>query len=164
MLPARRGGRRWDVRERRSLNREELTRLLEEIPPDYQALFALLASTGLRISEAIGLRWCDLDLDVSPPRLRVRRAIVKGIVGAPKSRYGARTIPLTDDLGRRLRQMMPSDAETEDLVFQNQNHCGRPIEPNSPRKRVLAPAAARAGEHSSATSPAASSRGSTACP
>jgi hypothetical protein len=31
VLPARRGGRRWDVRERRSLNREELTRLLEEI-------------------------------------------------------------------------------------------------------------------------------------
>jgi integrase len=77
VLPARRGGRRWDVRERRSLNREELTRLLEEIPSDYQALFALLASTGLRISEAIGLRWCDLDLDTSPPSLRVRQAIVK---------------------------------------------------------------------------------------
>jgi integrase len=70
VLPARRGGRRWDVRERRSLNRDELARLLEEIPPNYQALFSLLASTGLRISEAIGLRWCDLDLDASPPYLR----------------------------------------------------------------------------------------------
>jgi len=143
VLPARRGGRRWDVRERRSLNREELTRLLEEIPPDYQALFSLLASTGLRISEAIGLRWCDLDLDASPPHLRVRRAIVKGVVGAPKSRYGARTIPLTDDLARQLREMWPSDGDTEDLVFQN--HCGRPIEPHTLRKCVLAPAAARAG-------------------
>lgn len=143
VLPARRGGRRWDVRERRSLNREELTRLLEEIPPDYQALFALLASTGLRISEAIGLRWCDLDLDASPPRLRVRRAIVKGVVGAPKSRHGARTIPLTDDLGRQLREMRAPDGDTEEMVFQN--HRGRPIEPNTLRKYVLAPAASRAG-------------------
>lgn len=27
---------------------------------------------------AIALRWCDLDLNTSPPRLRVRRAIVRG--------------------------------------------------------------------------------------
>ena len=58
----------------------------------------LLASTGLRISEAIALRWCDLDLDLSPPRLQVRRAIVRGIAGAPKSYYGARAIPLAEEL------------------------------------------------------------------
>lgn len=140
VLPARRGGRRWEVRERRSLSREELTRLLEEIPPDYQALFDVLASTGLRISEAIGLRWCDLDLDASPPYLRVRQAIVKGIVGAPKSRHGARTILLTDDLGRRLCQLRSADAKSEDLVFRNGR--GRPLAPNN---RILGPAAARAG-------------------
>lgn len=143
VLPVRRGGRRWDVRERRSLNREELTRLLEEIPPDYQALFTLLASTGLRIFEAIGLRWCDVDLDARPPYLRVRQAIVKGIVGAPKSRHGARTIPLTDDLGRRLCQLRPADAKPEDLVFRNGR--GRPLAPNNLRNRILGPAATRAG-------------------
>lgn len=136
VLPARRGGRRWDVRERRALKRDELTRLLDEIPPGYKPLFQLLAITGLRISEAIGLRWCDLDLDASPPYLRVRQAIVKGVVGAPKSRHGARTIPLTVDLGRQLREMRPSDVDVEDLVFQNRR--GKPIEPNTLRKRVLA--------------------------
>jgi integrase len=143
VLPVRRGGRRWDVRERRSLNREELTRLLAEIPPGYKPLFVLLATTGLRISEAIGLRWCDVDLDARPPYLRVRQAIVKGIVGAPKSRHGARTIPLTDDLGRRLCQLRPADAKPEDLVFRNGR--GRPLAPNNLRNRILGPAATRAG-------------------
>ncbi len=96
VLPSRRGGRRWEVSERRFLTRQQLGRLLAEIPKAHEPLFMLLASTGLRISEAIALRWSDLDLDRSPPRLRVRRAIVKGTVGAPKSRHGARTVPLAD--------------------------------------------------------------------
>jgi integrase len=80
VLPARRGGRRWAVSERRFLTRVQLGQLLTDIPPAYQPLYVLLASTGLRISEAIALRWCDLDLDSSPPRLWVRRAIVRGVV------------------------------------------------------------------------------------
>ncbi len=83
-LPKRRGGRRWEFTERRFLTRQGLGRLLEEIPPAHKPLFLLLASTGLRISEAIALRWCDLDLDSRPPRLRVQRAIVNGVLGAPK--------------------------------------------------------------------------------
>jgi integrase len=141
VLPARRGGRRWNVNERRSLSREQLARLLDEIPLAYETLFVLLASTGLRISEAIALRWCDLDLDASPSRRRVRQTIVRGIVGAPKSRHGARVIPLTDVLGRRLRQLRPSDPDTEELVFHGRH--GGPLRPDNLRNRVLAPAGAR---------------------
>lgn len=53
-----------------------LRRYLVEQPPQ-------LAATGLRISEAIGLRWSDLVLDGPAPHLRVRRAIVKGATVAP---------------------------------------------------------------------------------
>lgn len=143
ILPSRRGGRSWDFRERRFLTRKELGSLLAEIPQAYEPLFVLLASTGLRISEAIALRWCDLDLDASPPRLRVRRSIVDGVVGAPKSRHGARTVPLAGDLALRLCELRPPDAETEELVFRNRD--GRPLNPNNFRNRVLAPAATRAG-------------------
>jgi integrase len=38
-------------------------RLLDEVPAKWRPLFELLAATGLRISEAIGLRWSDLVLD-----------------------------------------------------------------------------------------------------
>jgi integrase len=143
VLPSRRGGRRWAVSERRFQTRMQLGRLLTEIPPAYQPLYVLLASTGLRISEAIGLRWCDLDLDASPPRLQVRRAIVGGVVGAPKSYYGAREIPLAEELAGRLRALRSPDAEDEDLVFPNGR--GRPLNPNNLRNRVLRPAVERAG-------------------
>jgi integrase len=103
VLPRRRAGRAWSTRERRYLTRAELARLLDEVPPKWGPLFELLAATGLRISEAVGLRWSDLVLDGATPHLRVRRAIVKGALVAPKSRHGARLIPLTPDLAAMLR-------------------------------------------------------------
>jgi integrase len=60
VLPRRRAGRAWEMKERRFLTREELGRLLDEAPSKWRPLFDLLAATGLRISEAIALRWSDL--------------------------------------------------------------------------------------------------------
>jgi integrase len=145
-VPRRRGGRRWASSESHFLTRTQLAGLLlDEIPDEHAALFDLVASTGLRISEAIALRWCDLDLDRDPPRLRVHRAIVNGVVSAPKSRHGARTVPLADDLASRLRACRRSDSADDDLVFPSLSGC--PLNPNNLRNRVLRPAAERAGLH-----------------
>jgi len=95
LLPRRRRGRAYEFDERRFLTREQPARLLGEIPDDWQPLFQLLASTGLRISEAIALRVMDVDLDADRPRIHVRRAIVDGQLTGPKSRHGRRTIPAT---------------------------------------------------------------------
>jgi integrase len=142
VLPKRRGGGRWYHSEARFLTPETLGRLLGEIPPAHESFFVLLASTGLRISEAIALRWCDLDLDASEPRLRVRRAIVNGVVGPPKSRHGARSILLNDPLAGALRALRPSDANADDVAFLTRN--GQLLSPANLRNRVLRPAAARA--------------------
>jgi hypothetical protein len=58
-------GRAFEFKERR-VTREELARLLNEIPPKWRPLFDLLAETGLRISEAPGL--------LERPRARLGRA------------------------------------------------------------------------------------------
>jgi integrase len=63
VLPRRRAGRAWEMKERRFLTRDELGRLLDGAPSKGRPLFDLLAATGLRISEAIALRWSDLHLD-----------------------------------------------------------------------------------------------------
>jgi integrase len=73
VLPRRHGGRAWECKERRFLTREELARLLEEVPSKWRPLFELLAATGLQLSEAIALRWSDLELGSGSPRLRVSR-------------------------------------------------------------------------------------------
>jgi integrase len=141
VLPRRRAGRAWSPRERRYLTRVELARLLDEIPDKWRPLFELLAATGLRISEAVGLRWSDLALDDATPHLRVRRAIVKGAVVAPKSRHGARLIPLGHELTARLRAHDPGHAG-DSFVFPGRD--GGPSDQGSLRRRVLVPAAERA--------------------
>jgi integrase len=120
-------------------------RLLDEIPAKWRPLFELLAATGLRISEAIGLRWSDLVLDVPAPHLRVRRAIVKGAIVAPKSRHGARLIPLTPELAATLRAHRPRNGVDDAFVFPGRD--GAASDQGSLRRRVLVAAAeARAAD------------------
>jgi integrase len=128
---------------RHFLTREELAQLLDEVPPERRPLFELLAVTGLRISEAIALCWSDLELDIGQPRLRVSRAIVRGVAGAPKSRHGARLVPLPGDLAAALRALRPPEAADDALVFPGR--AGAPADVGSLRRRVLAPAAGRVG-------------------
>jgi len=143
VLPRRRGGRAWDRQERRFLTRDELARLLDEVPVKWRPLFDLLAVTGLRISEAVALRWCDLELDDGSPRLHVRRSIVRGVTGAPKSRHGDRYVPLPRKLAATLHSLRPPEAGDDAPVFPGRE--GRPADPGALRHRVLAPAAGRAG-------------------
>jgi integrase len=143
VLPRRRAGRAWSTRERRFLTRAELVRLLDEVPAKWRPLFELLAATGLRISEAIGLRWSDLVLDGPTPHLHVRRAIVRGAAVAPKSRHGARLIPLTAELAALLRAHRSRGADDDAFVFPGRD--GGASDQGSLRRRILVPAAARAG-------------------
>jgi integrase len=65
---------------------------------DLYPLWALLASTGMRRSEALGLPWRDVDFDGK--RLSVRQGLVSvdgtPELGPPKSRHAVRTIDLDD--------------------------------------------------------------------
>jgi integrase len=80
--------------EIRAMNQQELATLLGLLPERWRLLFWFLASTGLRISEAIALQWKHLQLDGSMPHVAVRRGIVRGRVEPPKSRHGRREVPL----------------------------------------------------------------------
>jgi integrase len=142
VLPQRRGGRGWHFEQGRFLTRTQLGKLLNEVPTEWRPFFDLLASTGLRISEAIALRWCDLELD-KPAHLWVRRSIVNGVVGAPKSRFGRRCVPIDKALAYRLQALRDPALGEETLVFRGRR--GAPVRPNNVRRRVLMPAAKRAG-------------------
>jgi integrase len=66
----------------RALTREQLAAFLGVVHERFRLMFEFLAVTGLRWSELIELRWGDLRLDGSEPCARVRRAFVRGRVGA----------------------------------------------------------------------------------
>ena len=141
LLPRRRRGRAYEFDERRFLTHEQLARLLAEIPDGWRPFFDLLASTGLRISEAIALRIMDVDLDAEHPRIHVRRAIVDGQLTGPKSRHGRRTIPISHELANRLAALAVNRGET-DLLFVGAQ--GAMLRPGNLRYRVMIPAAQRA--------------------
>jgi integrase len=65
----------------------------------YYPVVLLLARTGLRIGEACGLRWRDVALRTTPPRLTVVWQLDKwGQIVDPKSPTSRRTIPLREEV------------------------------------------------------------------
>ncbi len=102
-------------------------------------------STGLRISEAVAVQWQHLELDGSQPRVRVRRAVVKGRLEPPKSRHGRREVPLSAQLVVALRTHRKATEwnRDEDLVFPSR--VGTVLMQENLRRRLLRPAAEEAG-------------------
>jgi integrase len=130
-LPARAVVEDADAEQTKAMTTEQLAMMLALIPTRHRLLFRVLAATGMRISELLALQWRHLHLDGSAPHLDVRRALVKGRMGPPKSRHGRRSVPLDVRLVRDLRSARrasewPGD---DDLVFPAGN--GKPLHPSN---------------------------------
>ena len=128
----------------RALTQGQLDAFLLVVDPRWRTLFELLAATGLRISEALALRWGDIRLD-GDAAVRVRRAYVRGAYGPPKSKHGYRDVPLPFALTRALRERR---SQTEwpgdrDLVFPSL--AGTVMDQGNLASRTLKPAAQEAG-------------------
>jgi integrase len=65
-----------DGRRVRALSEDELRALLDALPETWQSLVEFLATTGLRISEALALRWSDVDF--GRRRVKVERRLYRG--------------------------------------------------------------------------------------
>ena len=125
----------------KALTEEELGKLLEAIPPEWRLFFDFLAHTGLRIGEAIALRWQDVDL--SRRRVHVRRRFYRGGFDSPKSRYGRRDVPLSQRLAHELELRFMFEENVENLVFPSS--AGTVLDASNLMSRVLKPAARKAG-------------------
>lgn len=128
-------------REIRCWEPDELARFLEQVRgARLEVAWRLLAMTGMRRGEVLGLRWSDVDLDAA--RISVRHAVVTVayavLESTPKS-HQARVIdldPKTVSLlrahrkGQRAeRAQWDGDFRDSDLVVAKEN--GEPIHPQS---------------------------------
>lgn len=85
----------------KSLTRTELTAVLKAIPERQRLIFEVMAGTGCRISEALGLEWRDLGENGST--LRIERQWYRGTLKPnTKTEAGARTVRLSPDLAAKL--------------------------------------------------------------
>jgi len=76
---------------------DQLRRFLDGVHDDrLSAAYVLLATTGMRRGEALGLRWADLDLDHGQAAIRQTVIAVNHVptLGTPKTAKGRRTVRL----------------------------------------------------------------------
>jgi integrase len=128
-----------------ALEVEQVTALVEATPEYWRPLVALLATSGLRISEALGLRRRDLDLAAGSATVRQTVVEVEGrmIVTTPKSRASRRTVKLIPSVVEMLKGLaLPLDPEG--FVF-TQPKKSEPLARTWFNRRVLKPASTRAG-------------------
>jgi integrase len=122
---------------------DEYKKLIQALPLSWRLLVRFLAESGLRIGEAIALEWSDL----GALRVHVERRIYKGKVGRPKSKYGIRSVPISEDLQRKLwaqwKERRKKKGHDQRLVFVSER--GRRIDPGNFSSRIFADAAKAAG-------------------
>jgi integrase len=124
------------------LGPEAIESLTETIDPDYRALVPFLCWSGLRIGEAFALRVADLDLEASPPRVKVERTLTdlgELVESAPKTEAGVRTVPLTANVAAEVAAHIERRGLGKgDHLFPARR--GGPTRLNGWRKRVWNPA------------------------
>jgi integrase len=127
-----------------ALELNEVAGLLDATPDYWKPLVALLATSGLRISEALGL--CRRDLDLVNGTATVRQTVVevegKLILATPKSKASRRAVKLIPSVVSMLKQQaLPLDADG--FVFTLPGKADA-VARTWFNRRVLKPAAARA--------------------
>lgn len=128
-----------DAEEVKALTEAELDQFLRHVEKRWVLFFDFLSQTGLRIGEAIELRYGDIE----GCWLTVARRYYRGKVGLPKGRK-TRRIRITEELARELWQLRKdAHAGAGDLVFTTER--GKRIGTSNLMSRTLKPAAVRAG-------------------
>jgi integrase len=78
--------------EARTISPRQSWEIWAQLPEPESTLTLLAATTGLRISECLGLQWGDVDFNAQV--IQVRRTWTAGKVGAPKSKASQAAVPL----------------------------------------------------------------------
>ena len=132
-------GRKHWKRDRRTLTDGEFRRLLMALPALIQLMIMTAVSTGLRVSELLGLKWRAVDLVRG--WISVTERYYRGDTDVTKSPDAERNLPLAE-LVEAYRRLKPLDAEPEDYVF---GEGGGPLDDRNILKNYIRPAAERLG-------------------
>lgn len=126
---------------------EQAFLILEQIEdPLVRCFIILLACTAMRISEALALRWSDLDWQQG--RIFVRRGWVDGEIGRPKSQASRANVEMAPALAAVLEAWRKETiyAQPDDYVFASYKLKGRqPRTGSTISQKYIRPAALKVG-------------------
>jgi len=127
---------------KRVIGPEDLHRLADEVGPDWRLLIYLGGVMGLRIGEALGLCWTDVDLEERT--ITIARTVSEAggqvTLGEPKTRSSLRTLVFPTPLVAEFtayRDRIAGDNPAS-LVFHDS--IGGPVRASNLRYRILDPA------------------------
>jgi len=124
----------------------EIGALLAELQHPYKAMVLLAATTGLRASELLGLKWEDIDFESL--EINLNRGVVHQVVGAVKTEASQKPLPLDKEMAYSLlewRRLSAFNQQT-DWVFASPEKKGQqPYWPENLLRRHIRPAAQRCG-------------------
>src|SRR6266516_8091208 len=86
--------------EPKALSADEFRQMLEHIPEPFRTMCIVAMCMGLRVSEILGLKWCDIDWEGM--RVGIRQSYVYGLPGAVKTPASQRWMPLDRSLAEKL--------------------------------------------------------------
>jgi len=116
------------------LKPEQVVAIAGKLDEPYSTLVLFLAVTGLRIGEAIAIKWADFDGDV----LKVSRRVYNRKEGTLKTESSGRDLPIPHALLVRMKVLGESDWIFRSLA-------GTPINPGNALKRYVQPAVKELG-------------------
>jgi len=113
------------IRQPRSLTVEQFRLLVSCLREPFATMALVCVCLGLRISEALALRWGDVDWLGS--RLSIRRGIVEQVVDDVKTEGSAKTFDLAAELLERLKswKQLSEFAGADDWIFASPVKLGR---------------------------------------
>lgn len=126
-------------KEQRYFTREQMTKIIEAASARYRSLFCVLAGTGMRIGEAVGLHVADLDLTNNV--ITIRRSVWNGLEQEPKTPNAYRRVHIDPFLSEMLKEHLKG--RTSGRLFESRT--GTPLNANNIAKRVLQPVLATLG-------------------
>lgn len=112
------------------LKPEQVIAIAAKLEEPYATLVLFLAITGLRIGEAIAIKWSDFEGNL----LRVTRRIYDGDVDTVKTEGSSRGLPIPVELMARMRGL-----GDDGWVFRSRE--GTPVNPGNALKRYVRPVA-----------------------
>jgi integrase len=111
-------GRKREVREKRLLSVEEFRMLLAALPDRIKFLVLILFGLGLRISEALGLRWSDIDFEQRV--ISIQRRWYRGDLsedGENKTEASTATLNLSQSMLQEFQSRFPGVSHRGEFVF-----------------------------------------------
>jgi integrase len=119
--------------------------LLWELEDPWLTAVYLAVTTGVRVSELLGLRWNDCAFDKG--EINLRRGIVRQHIGEMKTEASRKPVPMDDGIAEvltRWREIAPYNQD-QDYIFGSPDMLGRqPYWPTAGMEDHIRPAALRA--------------------